>query len=51
MACKNSTCEYNGDTSPNGCKIFPGESWINCRGASVKPVYANKPATKKTKGK
>ena len=50
MACKNSTCEYNDDTSPNGCKIFPGESWINCRGASVTPVAA-KNTTTKTKGK
>lgn len=51
MACKNATCKYNDAASPNGCKIFPGVSWTNCRGASVKPVSANKPVTKKTKGK
>lgn len=51
MACKNATCKFHDATSPNGCKIFPGVSWTNCRCASVKPVAANKPATKKTKGK
>ena len=51
MACKNATCKFYDATSPNGCKLFPGRSWTNCRGASVKPVAANKPATKKTKGK
>jgi len=50
MACKNSTCEYNDDTSPNGCKIFPGGSCIKCRGFSVTPVAA-KNTTTKTKGK
>ena len=51
MACKNATCKFHDAASPNGCKIFPGVSWTNCRGASVKPVSANKPTTKKTKGK
>ena len=51
MACKNATCEYNDDTSPNGCKIFPGESWINCRGASVTPVAAKNTTITKAKGK
>ena len=46
MACKNTTCKYNDAASPNGCKIFPGVSWTNCRGASVKPVAANKPTPK-----
>jgi len=40
MACKNTPCIYHEATSPNGCKIFPGVSWTNCRGASVKPVAA-----------
>ena len=51
MACKNTTCKFHDATSPNGCKLFPGRSWTNCRGASVRPVAANKPVTKKTKGK
>ncbi len=51
MACKNATCKFHDATSPNGCNLFPGRSWTNCRGASVKPVAANKPVTKKTKGK
>lgn len=51
MACKNTTCKYNDARSENGCNLFPGRSWTNCRGASVKPVAAHKPATKKTKGK
>ena len=50
MACKNTTCKYNDARSENGCNLFPGRSWTNCRGASVKPVAANKPVTKKTKG-
>ena len=50
MACKNTPCKYHDAASINGCKLFPGASWINCRGASVKPVAANKPTTKKTKG-
>ena len=51
MACKNTTCKYNDAASPNGCKLFPGASWISCRGASVKLVAANKPTTEKKKGK
>ena len=51
MACKNTTCKYNDARSENGCNLFPGRSWTNCRGASVRPVAANKPVTKKTKGK
>ena len=50
MACKNATCKYNDAASPNGCSLFPGASWTNCRGASVRAV-ATKPTTKKTKGK
>ena len=33
MACKNYTCKYNDDKTPNGCTLFPGASWLNCRGA------------------
>ena len=51
MACKNTPCKYHDARSENGCNLFPGRSWTNCRGASVKPVAANKPVTKKTKGK
>ena len=51
MACNNTPCKYHDAASTNGCKLFPGASWINCRGASVKLVAANKPTTKKTKGK
>ena len=51
MACKNTPCKYHDAASPNGCKIFPGVSWINCRGASVKLVAARKTATKQSKGK
>lgn len=50
MACKNTTCKYNDAHSPNGCKLFPGRSWTNCRGASVRPVVESKPTTKQ-KGK
>lgn len=45
MACKNATCKFHDATSPNGCKIFPGVSWTNCRGASVRLVVA-KPNSK-----
>ena len=51
MACKNANCKYNDAASPNGCKIFPGVSWTNCRGASVKPVAANKPTPKTNRRK
>ena len=51
MACRNTPCKYHDAASPNGCNLFPGVSWTNCCGASVKHVAANKPATKKTKGK
>lgn len=51
MACKNATCKYNDARSENGCNLFPGRSWINCRGASVKPVAANKPTPKTTNKK
>lgn len=51
MACKNANCEYNDDVSSNGCKIFPGESWINCRGASVRVVSTKPTTTQESKGK
>ena len=46
MACKNTPCKYHDARSENGCNLFPGRSWTNCRGASVKPVSANKPTPK-----
>ena len=49
MACKNTTCQYNNARSENGCNLFPGRSWTNCRGASVKPVAAPKTTTKNNK--
>ena len=51
MACKNTTCKYNDARSENGCNLFPGRSWTNCRGASVKPVTAPHPKTKNQKEK
>lgn len=51
MACKNATCKFYDATSPNGCKLFPGRSWTNCRGASVKPVAAEPKTTTKKQGK
>lgn len=42
MACKNTTCKYNSACCPNGCRLFPGASWLNCRGASVKEVTTKK---------
>lgn len=47
MACRNTPCKYHDARSENGCNLFPGRSWTNCRGASVKPVSANKTETKK----
>lgn len=35
MACKNNTCKWNDPHAANGCKLFPGTSWLRCRGASV----------------
>lgn len=46
MACRNTPCKYHDARSENGCNLFPGRSWANCRGASVKPVAANKPTPK-----
>lgn len=46
MPCKNATCKYNDDKTPNGCTLFPGASWLNCRGASVKPVVNNQTSIK-----
>ena len=46
MACINTPCKYHDAHSENGCNLFPGRSWTNCRGASVKPVDANKPTPK-----
>ena len=51
MACKNTTCKYNDARSENGCNLFPGRSWTNCRGASVKPVAATQKTTTKKQGK
>lgn len=51
MACKNATCKFHDATSPNGCKLFPGVSWLNCRGSSVRAVAAKPTTTQKTKGK
>ena len=50
MACRNSMCTYNDSVSANGCTLFAGESWITCRGASVRPVPA-KQATREAKEK
>lgn len=50
MACRNSVCPYNDSVRANGCTLFAGESWIACRGASVRPVPA-KQTTQKTKEK
>lgn len=51
MACKNTTCKYNDAHSENGCNLFPGRSWTDCRGASVKPVAAAPKTTTKKQGK
>lgn len=51
MACKNTPCKYNDSALPNGCKLFPGASWLNCRGASVKPVAADPKNKKNTNNK
>ena len=51
MACRNTPCKYHDASSPNGCKLFPGASWTNCRGASVKPVAAEPKTTTKKEGK
>ena len=51
MACKNSTCIYHDAASQNGCQNFPGESWANCRGASVRAVVTKPTTTQKSKGK
>jgi hypothetical protein len=37
MACTNISCRYNDNKRPNGCTLFPGSSWLNCRGATVVP--------------
>lgn len=47
MACKNTKCKYNDANAANGCKLFPGASWLNCRGASV--VTINKSVNQKSK--
>ena len=49
MACKNTTCSYHAASMPNGCNIFPGESWTKCPGSTVRAV-ATKPTTQKAKG-
>ena len=51
MACRNMACKYNDAHNENGCKLFPGATWISCRGASVKPVAAAPKTTTKMKGK
>ena len=51
MACKNATCKYNDGASPNGCRLFPGASWTNCRGASVRAVATKPTTTQKSEGK
>ena len=51
MACRNTPCKYHDDASPNGCNLFPGAFWTNCRGASVKPVAAEPKTTTKKEGK
>lgn len=38
MACKNKSCKYNDAKAANGCKLFPGASWLNCKGASVTTI-------------
>lgn len=51
MACRNTPCKYHDARSENGCNLFPGRSWTNCRGASVKPVSAAPKTTTKKQGK
>ena len=51
MACKNTPCKYHDARLENGCNLFPGRSWTNCRGASVKPVAAEPKTTTKKEGK
>lgn len=51
MACKNTTCKYNDAASPNGCTLFPGESWVNCRSSSVKLIVSTQTKNHKNKGK
>lgn len=51
MACKNATCKFHDATSPNGCKLFPGRSWTNCRGASVRLIVSTQTKNPKKKGK
>lgn len=51
MACKNRLCKHNSEYSANGCKLFPGSSWLRCRGASVRLVVAAKNTTKTKKMK
>ena len=45
MACKNKSCKYNDAKAANGCKLFPGASWLNCKGASVTTIRNNQPQT------
>jgi len=51
MACKNTTCKFHDATSPNGCKLFPGRSWTNCRSSSAKLIVANQTKNTQKKGK
>lgn len=51
MACRNTPCKYQDAHSENGCTLFPGTSWTNCSGASVKPVAAKPKTTTKKQGK
>lgn len=49
MACRNTPCKYHDAASPNGCKLFPGASWLNCRGASVRAASKKLTSTNKHK--
>ena len=49
MACKNTTCKYNDAASPNGCKLFNGESWRQCRRAVVTQTRINSTKAKARK--
>ena len=49
MACKNTPCKYHDAASPNGCKLFPGASRLNCRGASVRAPVKQTSITSKNK--
>ena len=45
MICANARCRHH---SPQGCRLFPGRSWLQCRHAQTKPSKPTpKPNAKK----